>query len=160
MATSKRTAFNRFLFNRVLSLILVTTMLLSLVPVPAKAASSATLPNGQPVTEDNVLFLMNEYKNGKSPGTRAQAAGFTSYTDNATYDPYNPRYYLSPFGGGTECAKFAFAFWDDIFGDLPMREITSPEDVQPGDLLHFEGHWAIAMKKAYNDRYGNICTSC
>ena len=55
---------------------------------------------------------------------------------------------------GTACAKFAFAFWDDIFGsDTPSREVTSPTDIRPGDLLQFPGHWAIATERAIFDDF-------
>ena len=114
-----------------------------------QAAPSATLTNGMPVTEENVLALIEEYRNGKEPGEKAKAVGFTSYINGSTYDPYNPAYY-GAIGSGTECAKFAFAFWDDIFGDAPYREVTDPWEVRPGDLIHWDGHWAIAVKGAYS----------
>ena len=116
-----------------------------------QAAPSATLTNGMPVTEENVLALIEEYRNGKEPGEKAKAVGFTSYMPRATYDTYNPSYrIILPDGpiNGTACAKFAFAFIDDVFGDVPMREISISE-IRPGDLLHFSGHWAIATKKVY-----------
>ena len=123
-----------------------------------QAAPSATLTNGMPVTEENVLALIEEYRNGKEPGEKAKETGFTSYANGSSYDAYNPAYrILFPDGyhNGTECAKFAFAFFDDIFGsDVPIREITNPADVRPGDLLHFSGHWSIATEKArYNSVY-------
>ena len=118
---------------------------------PGTTQSGATLTNGMPVTEENVLALIEEYRNGKEPGEKAKAAGFTSYVVGAKYDAYNPTYYLSPFGNGKECAKFAFAFWDDIFGaDAPMREVTDPADVRPGDLLQSPGHWSIATMRAFD----------
>ena len=120
-----------------------------------QAAPSATLTNGMPVTEENVLALIEEYRNGKEPGEKAKETGFTSYANGSSYDAYNPAYrILFPDGyhNGTECAKFAFAFFDDIFGsDVPIREITNPADVRPGDLIRYSGHWCIATKKAYYD---------
>ena len=117
-----------------------------------QAAPSATLTNGMPVTVDNVLALIEEYKNGtREPGEKAKEAGFTSYAQtkpNPTYDPYNPPY-SGPIGSGTECAKFAFAFWDDIFGDAPYHEVSDPWQVKPGDLIHAPNHWYIATKGAY-----------
>ena len=123
-----------------------------------QAAPSATLTNGMPVTEENVLALIEEYRNGKEPGEEAKAAGFTSYTDGSNYDAHNPAYrILFPDGyhNGTECAKFAFAFSDDIFGsDTPIREVTNPADIRPGDMIHFSGHWCIATEKAvYDDKH-------
>ena len=119
-----------------------------------QAAPSATLTNGMPVTEENVLALIEEYRNGtREPGEKAKAAGFTSYADTKPtqrYDPYNPPYF-GAIGSGTECAKFAFAFWDDIFGDAPYREVTDPWQVRPGDLIHFPSHWCIAVQSAYQE---------
>ena len=112
-----------------------------------QAAPSATLTNGMPVTEENVLALIEEYKNGKEPGEKAKEAGFTSYINGSTYDPYNPAYY-GAIGSGTECAKFAFAFWDDIFGDAPYRTVTDLWQVRPGDLVHAPTHWYIATESA------------
>ena len=116
-----------------------------------QAVPSATLTNGMPVTVDNVLALIEEYKNGKEPGEKAKEAGFTTYQYKVgEYDPYNPPYYIAGLGSGTECAKFAFAFWDDIFGDVPYREVSDPSMVRPGDLVYSPSpHWFIAVKGAF-----------
>ena len=123
-------------------------------PGETQNPTEATLTNGMPVTEENVLALIEEYKNGtREPGEKAKEAGFTSYADTKPtqrYDPYNPPYYIAGLGSGTECAKFAFAFWDDIFGDAPYREVTDPWEVRPGDLIQWKTHWAIARKSAYS----------
>ena len=120
-----------------------------------QAAPSATLTNGMPVTEENGLALIEEYKNGtREPGEKAKEAGFTSYADTKPtqrYDPYNPPYYIAGLGSGTECAKFAFAFWDDIFGDVPYRKVTDPWQVRPGDLVQNPTHWYIATKSAFQN---------
>ena len=118
-----------------------------------QAAPSATLTNGMPVTEENVLALIEEYRNGtREPGEKAKEAGFTTYQYKVgEYDPYNPPYYIAGLGSGTECAKFAFAFWDDIFGDAPYREVTDPWQIRPGDLIHFPSHWCIAVQSAYQE---------
>ena len=117
-------------------------------PGEGQNPTEATLTNGMPVTEENVLALIEEYKNGtREPGEKAKEAGFTSYTDYSEYDPYNPPYF-GAIGSGTECAKFAFAFWDDIFGDAPYREVTDLWKVRPGDLVHAPGHWFIAADGA------------
>ena len=118
--------------------------------------TEATLTNGMPVTEENVLALIEEYRNGKEPGEKAKEAGFTSYTDGSTYDPYDPKYRIVlPDGpiNGIECSKFAFAFSDDIFGDAPYREVTDPWQVKPGDLVHAPGHWFISTTSAYSSPY-------
>ena len=116
--------------KRLLSITLVAVLCFSMLPVPARAASTATLTNGKPVTEENVLALIEEYKNGKDPGAKAKAARFTSYTNGSSYDAYNPTYRIVlPSGGiqGTECAKFAFAFFDDIFGaDALIGKLPHP----------------------------------
>ena len=123
-----------------------------------QAAPSATLTNGMPVTEENVLALIEEYRNGKEPGQKAKEAGFTSYTNGSKYDPYNPKYNLNPFGNGTECAKFAFAFWEDLFGDAPMHEVNDASQVRPGDLIQFKNHWSIAVTEPYwIDGYQHPC---
>ena len=116
-----------------------------------QAAPSAALTNGMPVTEENVLALIEEYRNGKEPGEKAKEAGFVSYAQTKPtqrYDPYNPSYYIAGIGSGTECAKFAFAFWDDIFGDAPYRKVTDLWQVRPGDLICSPGHWFIATEGA------------
>ena len=128
-----------------------------------QAAPSATLTNGMPVTEENVLALIEEYRNGtREPGEKAKEAGFTSYAKTKPtqhYDPYNPPYYIAGLGSGTECAKFALAFWDDIFGDVPYREVTSFWQVKPGDLVHTPTHWYIAVKGADSRPfYDDPCT--
>ncbi len=142
MTTSKK-----LVLKRLLSMTLVAVLCLSMFPIPARAASGATLTNGKPVTEENVLALIEEYRNGKEPGEIAKDVGFDSYTNGSSYDAYNPSYRIVlPSGGiqGTECAKFAFAFFDDIFGaNAPIREVTNPTDVRPGDLLRFSGHWSV-----------------
>ncbi|MDE7243615.1 MAG: S-layer homology domain-containing protein [Oscillospiraceae bacterium] len=124
---------------------------------PPQTPSGATLTNGMPVTEENVLALLEEYRNGKEPGERANAAGFTSYVDVSKYDAYEPKYRIVlPSGpmNGIECAKFAFAFFDELFGeDTPMREVTDKADIRPGDLLHFDGHWAIATTNTYSTQW-------
>ena len=114
-----------------------------------QAASSATLTNGMPVTEENVLTLIEEYRNGKEPGEKAKEAGFTSYQDGTKYDAYNPTY-PGPGGFGTECAKFAFAFFDDLFGNVTYQRVTDPWKVRPGDLVHLKGHWAIAITGSHS----------
>lgn len=114
-----------------------------------QAASSATLTNGMPVTEENVLTLIEEYRNGKEPGEKAKEAGFTSYQNGTKYDAYNPTY-PGPGGFGTECAKFAFAFFDDLFGDVTYQRVTDPWKVRPGDLVHLKGHWAIAITGSHS----------
>ena len=144
MATSKK-----LVLKRLLSMSLVVVMCFGFIPIHAQAVSApSTLTNGMPVTEENVLALIEEYKNGtREPGEKAKEAGFTSYTDYSEYDPYNPPYF-GAIGSGTECAKFAFAFWDDIFGDAPYREVTDLWKVRPGDLVHAPGHWFIAADGA------------
>lgn len=125
-----------------------------------QAAPSATLTNGMPVTEENVLALIEEYKNGtREPGEKAKAAGFTSYTNGSTYDPYDPKYRIVlPDGpiNGIECSKFAFAFSDDIFGDAPYRKVTDPWQVRPGDLVQNPSHWYIATKGAYPSPFDGV----
>lgn len=132
-------------------------------PNTAQNPSAATLTNGQPVTVDNVLALIEDYKNGtRDPGEKAKAAGFTSYAKTKPcqhYDPYNPPYYIAGLGSGTECAKFAFAFWDDLFGDLPFRKVTDIMDARPGDLIKSPGHWSIFRGIEFREVLGEECYS-
>ena len=148
MATNKKQVL-----KRLLSLTMAVVMCFSFLPTHAQAATGATLTNGMPVTEENVLALIEEYKNGtREPGEKAKDAGFVSYAQtkpSQKYDPYNPPYYIAGLGSGTECAKFAFAFWDDIFGDTPYREVTDLWQVRPGDLVHAPGHWFIAVQSSF-----------
>ena len=127
-----------------------------------QAAPSATLTNGMPVTEENVLALIEEYRNGtREPGEKAKAAGFTSYQEDSSYPAYDPKYRIVLPNGpmnGTECAKFAFAFSDDLFGDAVLRKVTDPKTVRPGDLIQFSTHWSIAVTAAYSvDWTDNPC---
>lgn len=123
------------------------------IPVdPKPSVVTQCLTNGKPVTEDNVLELIMEYHNGKAPGTRAAEAGFVTYRDGGHYDAYTPEYYSHALGYyGIECAKLAFAFWDDLFGNLPAREVKNIGDIRPGDLLDYGNHWAIATTGAKID---------
>ena len=123
-------------------------------PGETQNPTEATLTNGMPVTEENVLALIEEYRNGtREPGEKAKEAGFTSYTNGSTYDAYNPKYYIAGLGSGKECAKFAFAFWDDIFGDVSYREVTDPWQIKPGDLIQEEYHWSIAVSNPFSSQF-------
>ena len=156
MATNKKQVL-----KRLLSLTLAVVMCFGFLPVPAAAASDAALTNGMPVTEENVLALIEEYRNGKEPGEKAKEAGFTSYSKGSTYDPYDPKYRIVlPSGpiNGTECAKFAFAFWDDIFENTASRKVDEAWNVRPGDLLEYDTHWAIVVTKPYESPlYSTAC---
>ena len=150
MATSKKQVL-----KRLLSLTLAVVMCFGFIPIHPKAASTpATLTNGEPVTVENVLALIEEYKNGtREPGEKAKEAGFTSYADYSEYDPYNPPYYIAGLGSGTECAKFAFAFWDDIFGDVPYCKVSDSWQVRPGDLVHTSSHWFIVVSNPFSSQF-------
>ena len=118
------------------------------------------LTNGMPVTEENVLALIEEYRNGKEPSEKAKWAGFTSFQDLEHYDPYNPPFTImnSPFGGGTECAKLAFAFLEELFGkDISMHKVTDPQDVRPGDLIEFDSHWCVAISSPFPSKFHPCC---
>lgn len=117
---------------------------------PMQNSSGLVLSNGKPITEDNIIELIEEYRNGKTPGEKARATGFESYTSDFVFDAYNPKYLCeSLYLNGLECAKFAFAFWDDLFGDLPARELDDLQDVRPGDLIHRTHHWEIATTNPF-----------
>ena len=122
-------------------------------PGTVQTSPEATLTNGMPVTEENVLALIEEYKNGKEPGEKAKEAGFTSYQEDSSYPAYDPKYRIvlpdDPING-TECAKLAFAFSDDLFGDAVLQKVVDPKTVRPGDLIQFSTHWSIAVTAAYS----------
>ena len=125
----------------------------TITPNTAQTSSEATLTNGMPVTEENVLALIEEYMNGKEPGEKAKEAGFTSYQHGSEYDAYSPKYRIVlPDGpiNGIECGKFAYAFFDELFGETSPQRVDSPWDIRSGDLIHFNGHWAIAMTNAHS----------
>ena len=124
-------------------------------PGETQNPTEATLTNGMPVTEENVLALIEEYRNGtREPGEKAKDAGFTSYQNHSGYDAYTPPY-SGPGGSGTECAKFAFAFFDDLFGDVSYQKISDPWKIRAGDLVHFNGHWAISITNSYSVDWTN-----
>ena len=44
-------------------------------------------------------------------------------------------------------------------GDAPYRKVTDPQQVRPGDLIHYPTHWFIATKNAYSSPYFEVpCT--
>ena len=154
MATNKKQVL-----KRLLSLTLAVIMCFGFRPTPAQAATETT---DQSVTINNVLALIEEYRNGtREPGEKAKAAGFTSYQEDSSYPAYDPKYRIVLPNGpmnGTECAKFAFAFSDDLFGDAVLRKVTDPKTVRPGDLIQFSTHWSIAVTAAYSvDWTDNPC---
>ena len=95
-------------------------------------ATSGTLANGEPATEENVLTMLDELKE--------------KYPDGSTYDAYNPPYQLkvAPYPRGIECAKYAYMISDEIFGTLPMRQ-TTIENLRPGDMIETPTHWSISL---------------
>lgn len=103
---------------------------------PSTPSGGQTLANGEEVTVENVLEIIEELK--------------VKYPEWSTYDPYDPPYYWKAKGSnGTECAKLAFMLSDEIFGtDAPARSHTNYEDMKPGDLLQIKRndgtqHWIL-----------------
>ena len=128
-----------------------------------QAAPSVTLTNGMPVTEENVLALIEEYRNGKEPGEKAKEAGFTSYTNGSTYDPNNPPYFGTVGLYGKECAKFAFALVGRTdcphLGQTSLRVLDGlppPFCVPPVPAPDFPG---VPIPLAENPSVRLICTS-
>jgi len=115
-------------------------------PEPSKQPSGEkTLSNGKPVTEENVLELLEELKE--------------KYPDGSTYDQNVP-YYFSPLNvSGIECAKLAFMLSDEIFGDLPIYKRQNFNDVQGGDLIYCKTasgreHWYMVASSPKDDPDG------
>lgn len=112
-------------------------------PDPDGGWDDVTLANGKPVTEENVLEILDELK--------------LEYPDKSTYDPDTPYYSPGLKMSGIECAKIAFMFSDAIWGkSAPVRTHTDYDNIRPGDILDFsnETHWSLAIGTPYPDPYG------
>lgn len=113
------------------------------VPDPDGGWPDATLANGKPITEENVLEIIEGFK--------------TEYPQNSTYDPNTPYYSFGFNVNGTECAKLALILSDKIFGRLPARSHTDFETVRPGDLIFTDTngrtHWYLVTSPIDEDGY-------
>ena len=102
-------------------------------PEPEPDPSKPTLANGEAITEENVLALIEELKE--------------KYPDGGTYEAYEA-YYSRGFGyRGFECAKLAFMLSDEIWGDLPVETHKDISKVRPGDVVtnNSESHWSFVV---------------
>ncbi len=110
-------------------------------PEPEPTPGEPTLANGEAITEENVLALIEKLKD--------------EYPDGGTYDPYEA-YYSRAFGyRGFECAKLAFMLSDEVWGNLPVRKHTDVSKVRPGDVIvdNAESHWQFVTSYATVDPY-------
>ncbi len=137
-------------------------------PVEPDQPSGATLANGKPVTEENVLAIMAEIEKEYPTGT----LWATSATTGTGHNP-NPVSYTVELTLGTQyhistkyaCGGFAAMVSDRIFGyDLPCRKVDDVANVRPGDIVVYldkngkPQHVAIAMTTIFNsDNVIDIC---
>ena len=95
------------------------------------STNAYTLANGKPITEDNVMALLDELKE--------------KYPNGYTYDP-DAGYYSKAFRvTGYDCALMALKISDEIWGDLPVRSHTDLSNIRVGDVLQDPNHWAVVI---------------
>lgn len=99
--------------------------------------TTATLANGKPATEENVLAVLDEIKK--------------EYPKNTPWTSANT-HYSSAFGMlGSGCAGYALMVSDEIFGLLPARTHTDYDSIKPGDVIEVKNssgntiHWTVAI---------------
>ena len=85
-------------------------------------ASNGTLTNGKPITEEDVIELLAELEDKYPNGTPAGS---------------NDYYSSIQFGGGYECAGFAYRISDELFGkaENPKRRVDDLSEIRPGDMI-------------------------
>ena len=112
------------------------------VPEPeTPIASDKTLANGAPITEENVMALLDELRE--------------KYPDGATYDP-DKGYYSNAFRlTGKDCAMLAFMISDEIWGDLPAHKSTDMATLRVGDVLQTSNHWCVIISEPVKDESGD-----
>lgn len=118
-----------------------------LVPIEADAPAAGhqtgkpealgpALANGQPITEENVLAIIEALKEEYPEGRR--------WTNDDLYQSHALR--INGYG----CAGFALICSDAAFGDLPVsRKYTEFDAIRPGDMLRVRGnsHTVIVLEK-------------
>ena len=118
------------------------------VPEPeTPIASDKTLANGAPITEENVMALLDELKE--------------KYPNGYTYDP-DAGYYSNAFRvTGYDCALMALKISDEIWGDLPVRKSTDMAALRVGDVLQTPNHWCVIISEPvkYESRDGWLVKS-
>ncbi len=129
-------------------------------PVEPEEPAEATLANGKPVTEANVLAIMAEIERDYPTGTLWNTNG----TDGSKYNPNKPSSHvsavMSKYGMGTKygCNGFATMVSDRVFGyDAPCRQLNNVTEIRPGDIIvHLDKngkptHVSIAMSGVLNE---------
>ena len=108
-------------------------------------ATSGTLANGKPVTEENVLKILEEIK--------------AEYPQDSPWGE-DDRHSSPVFGSGRECAGYAYMVSDRIFGVAPYRIHKNYEEIRPGDVIEMKNsngvtyHWEVATTTV--DSEGNF----
>lgn len=95
-----------------------------------------TLANGQPITEENVLAVIEALKEDYPEGMR--------WTNDNLYQSHALQ--INGYG----CAGFALICSDAAFGDLPIsRKHNEFDDIRTGDMLRVRGnsHTVIVLEK-------------
>ena len=135
-------------------------------PVEPEQPTEATLANGKPVTEENVLAIMAEIEREYPTGTLwtfSSVAG-TAYNPNKVSTAV-----MNAIGYKTDtkyaCGGFAAMVSDRVFGyDAPCRKVDDVTDIRPGDIIvHLDKngnatHVSIAMSGVLNEY--NIVARC
>ena len=95
---------------------------------------AATLANGKPVTEENVLAIMAEVEREYPDGTPWDETGMNpNKVSKPVYNLIERVYRSSSLKG---CGGFASMLSDRIFGyDAPCRKLDDNSKVRPGDLI-------------------------
>ncbi len=130
-------------------------------PVEPDQPTEATLANGKPVTEENVLAIMaeieREYPTG-TPWAERTVAG-TAYNPNKVSAAFNVIIH-GQYGVNTTyaCGGFAAMVSDRVFGyDAPCRKVDDVTEIRPGDIIvHLDKngnatHVSIAMSGVLNE---------
>ena len=112
-------------------------------------ASTGTLANGKPATEENVLEILKEIE--------------AEYPDETPWGA-DKVYHSVCFGTGKECAAFAFMVSDRIFGELAFRRtVTDYNSIRPGDVIHANfssglEHWYVATSSVDDEGWFTCCS--
>lgn len=93
------------------------------------------MPNGQPLTEENVHALIG--------GLRTEYPEGMHWTNENSYTSHALA--INGFG----CAAFALLCSDKAFGDLPSRQHSKFDDIRVGDMLRVRGdtHSVVVLEK-------------
>ena len=131
-------------------------------PAEPEEPTEATLANGKPVTESNVLAIMAEIEREYPTGTLWTDPAInsaTKYNPNKVSGAVNVVIH-GAYGVSTTygCGGFAAMVSDRVFGyDAPCRKVDAVTDIRPGDIVvHLDKngnstHVSIAMSGVLNE---------